>query len=840
LPADYTFTAGDAGVHTFSNGVTLKTAGTKTVTATDKTTNSITGSVSVTVNAPVNPVATTLTISPRNGSVVPNGTLQFSDAVTDQFGNPYTATPVSWTVTGGGTIDNTGKFTAGSATGGPFTVAAATGGLTATASVTISTTVNLAPNGAAYRWFGMSNSTAITNQTAAPGLNDNNLTTDVVLTGGSDDVANAYEAAGVIWSASQSVNKVTFTNGSFNASTYDGVFDNNFGLQTTTDGITWTNVTGWSLSPAYQYDLSAAAGVTYTFTGPALSVRGVRAVGEVHSLTGNDSWFVNATEVQAFAAAMPNPAASILVAAGFPSPITAGVAGNFTLTAKDSSGNTATGYLGTVHFTSSDAQAGLPTDYTFTATDAGQHTFSATLKTAGSQSITATDTAISTIKGSQAGITVNPAAANHFQVNGFPSPDTAGVAHSFTVKSLDAFGNTATGYTGTVAFSSSDSKASLPSPYTYTSSNGGVQTFTGTLMTAGMQSITTSDMATPSVNGTESGISVVASTATVQASIAGPASGVRGQSLSFTLSASESGFPAGSAFSFSIQWGDGSALQTITGPTGTAISHVFVGSGTYSVSLKATDSNGNSSNSVSTSLALTAVAMQTDPYNSNQTALVVGGTTGADTITFSPANSQGGVKVTINGVGQGTFYPTGHIIAFGQSGNDVIKVTRQKINSKVTYVNVPTLMLAEDGNDTLDVSGSTAGNVLVGGAGADSLTGGRGRDILIGGLGADTLHAGSGGDILIGGTTSYDNNASALAAVLAEWSRTDIDYLTRIAQLTGASAGGLNGAYLLNTGTVHSDGSTNYLYGGPGMDWYFAGVLDLLFDQSTGETITPI
>ncbi len=44
-------------------------------------------------------------------------------------------------------------------------------------------------------------------------------------------------------------------------------------------------------------------------------------------------------------------------------------------------------------FSSSDAQAGLPSSYTFTAADAGVHTFSATLKTAGSQSITVKDPA---------------------------------------------------------------------------------------------------------------------------------------------------------------------------------------------------------------------------------------------------------------------------------------------------------------------------------------------------------------------------------------------------------------------------------------------------------------
>jgi hypothetical protein len=53
-----------------------------------------------------------------------------------------------------------------------------------------------------------------------------------------------------------------------------------------------------------------------------------------------------------------------------------------------------TGYVGTVHFTSSDPQAMLPADYTFTSADNGTHTFSnIVLKTSGTQSITLTDTA---------------------------------------------------------------------------------------------------------------------------------------------------------------------------------------------------------------------------------------------------------------------------------------------------------------------------------------------------------------------------------------------------------------------------------------------------------------
>jgi hypothetical protein len=79
-----------------------------------------------------------------------------------------------------------------------------------------------------------------------------------------------------------------------------------------------------------------------------------------------------------------------------------------TVTARDAYGNVATGYRGRVHFTSTDAAAALPSDYTFTATDAGVHSFSITLKTAGTRSVTATDTVTSSIKGTQSGIVVTP------------------------------------------------------------------------------------------------------------------------------------------------------------------------------------------------------------------------------------------------------------------------------------------------------------------------------------------------------------------------------------------------------------------------------------------------
>src|SRR5262249_43986109 len=160
-----------------------------------------------------------------------------------------------------------------------------------------------------------------------------------------------------------------------------------------------------------------------------------------------------------------------------------GVSGGFSIVARDPFGNVATGYSGTVHFTSSDPQAVLPGNATL---QSGTATFSATLKTAASQTLTATDTSNASVTGGQTGIGVNPAATSKFAVTGFPSPVTAGVAGTFTVTAQDAFGNTTPAYGGTVHFTSSDAKAVLPANSTLRSGTG---TFSATLKTAALQTL---------------------------------------------------------------------------------------------------------------------------------------------------------------------------------------------------------------------------------------------------------------------------------------------------------------------------------------------------------------
>ncbi len=229
-----------------------------------------------------------------------------------------------------------------------------------------------------------------------------------------------------------------------------------------------------------------------------------------HSITTTDTVTSSITGSQSGIVIPLNDAAVSLTVSGFPSPQTAGAEGSFTVTAKTSGGTTSTSYSGTVHFTTSSALAGLPSDYTFVPGDNGVHTFSGvTLKSTGSHSITATDTSKSFVTGSQSGITVTGGSATGFVLSGLSNSSRINSPARITVTVLDAYGNTATGYTGTVSFTSSDSSASLPSNYSFSSGDAGVHTFTGlTLNTLGTQSVTVSDTVS-SISATQSGVNVI-------------------------------------------------------------------------------------------------------------------------------------------------------------------------------------------------------------------------------------------------------------------------------------------------------------------------------------------
>ncbi len=110
----------------------------------------------------------------------------------------------------------------------------------------------------------------------------------------------------------------------------------------------------------------------------------------------------------------PGAVDQFVLTTNFPSPDVAGTTGTVSVVAEDQYDNPVNSgpnlYVGTIDLASTDPRmAGLPASYSFTAADTGTHTFSnVILETAGSQTITATDSVTSTING-QAAFNVVPA-----------------------------------------------------------------------------------------------------------------------------------------------------------------------------------------------------------------------------------------------------------------------------------------------------------------------------------------------------------------------------------------------------------------------------------------------
>jgi hypothetical protein len=196
----------------------------------------------------------------------------------------------------------------------------------------------------------------------------------------------------------------------------------------------------------------------------------------------------------------PAPAPSESYSISGPTSAAAGTALTYTVTVVDSNGNVVTDYAGTLKFYSTDKQAVLPAAYTFTSADAGVHTFSVTLNTAGPQTIYFIDSATTAIHGYVRVNVSGGTATDSYEISG-PTSATAGAAQTYTVSVVDANGNVVTNYAGTLKFYSTDHQAVLPADYSFTSDDAGVHTFSVTLNTVGGQSLYFIDSANTSIHG---------------------------------------------------------------------------------------------------------------------------------------------------------------------------------------------------------------------------------------------------------------------------------------------------------------------------------------------------
>lgn len=131
------------------------------------------------------------------------------------------------------------------------------------------------------------------------------------------------------------------------------------------------------------------------------------------------------------------------------------------------------------------------------------------------------------------------------------------------------------------------------------------------------------------------------------------------------------------------------------------------------------------------------------------------------------------------------------------------------------------------------IIGGLGNDLFVGDDNNNIFVGGAQRNILIGGKGADQLTGGKGDNILIAGTTAYDRNVTALMAIMKEWTRQDLSFEQRIADLISDAppSRALNGPFMLNKKTVFDDTSADVL-NGVGFTWFFEDRQD---DTLTGR-----
>lgn len=546
LPSNYTFVGGDNGVHTFTNGMTLKTAGTKTLTATDVGNGALTYTENVDVVAAsassislgynyndtfdtsidtqrwsiskfVNPSVNTVSIDTgrlKATATGVNNNVWSGAGVTSQnfhgdfdiqadyddssqpsntqieselrmYGSNY-AYGVQHLSQADGTHNYDGWTTQGASGGTGFTGLVSTTDTSGKMRIArVGSTITI------YDWNG-SGWTTIGSKTNID-TSDMHLLMFTAIYHNSGVTATAYFDNFTINSGTVYSSFVAGSSFSTTATAYDA-FGNIAPSYTGT--IYFTSSDGQVTLPSDYTFVSGDAG-THTFTsGVTLDTSGtqsITATDATHSLSG--SW--NNITITA-------GSATSVVLSGVANPATAGNGSDAVVIAKDVYGNTATGYTGTVHFTSTDGQATLPSDYTFVSGDNGAHVFTGgvILKTAGNQSVTATDAVNSALTSTQ---TVTVAAATPSQLlMTTVSSATAGTPFSVILMLKDSYSNVATNYTGTVHFSSNDSQATLPGNYTFTSTDAGTHSFSSaiTLRTSGSKNLTVAEVSPGTLSAT--------------------------------------------------------------------------------------------------------------------------------------------------------------------------------------------------------------------------------------------------------------------------------------------------------------------------------------------------
>lgn len=165
-------------------------------------------------------------------------------------------------------------------------------------------------------------------------------------------------------------------------------------------------------------------------------------------------------------------------------------------------------------------------------------------------------------------------------------------------------------------------------------------------------------------------------------SVSGPLDGflgVRGQTRTFGLTVSDDAPPElDPQFTYEINWGDGSPLETLSGAATFNASHSFASAGVYDATFRAIDAGGLSSTEISLPLTILTSELQGN-------VLAWGGTSGDDLIAITPSAVPQQITLTLNSIGQGTFtVPDGGLAIYGGAGIDTLALNGTNLDESFT------------------------------------------------------------------------------------------------------------------------------------------------------------
>ena len=189
--------------------------------------------------------------------------------------------------------------------------------------------------------------------------------------------------------------------------------------------------------------------------------------------------------------------------------------------------------------------------------------------------------------------------------------------------------------------------------------------------------------------------------------------GVSGQSRSFVFAASEPGGPGG-PFTYQINWGDTTPVQTVAGSSSMLVAHTFASAGSYAITATATDRDG-AMGPTSDGLPVSILVVEQQGKN-----VLIGGRKTTDLFTLTRGADAGALSVSVNGsppvdvvVGR-----PGYAQILGQGGGDVVSVSGTA-GADTFLVSAVSLSV----NGTVIKGSNVAGWLLQGRAGTNTLLG---------------------------------------------------------------------------------------------------------------------